>query len=271
MKRIYNVMVIAAHPDEADMYAGGLAALCARRGDRVKFVSLTNGDCGHQLQNGDELIRRRKKEADAAAAALGIAAYDVLDIHDGELETDVSTRRKVIQLIREWSTDVVIAFHPEGPGHVDNRNAGRLVRDAIGFVYNVPQYMPEVPSLQQMPWVLLMPDYAMKSLYRPDCAVNVHDVMDRKLAACAAHASQFFEFAPWQMGFLDQVPDDRSDCRDFLLQYWDYCLKRTGEMDTPLQSQYGTSAVNVEFAEAYEIADYARMPEKDELEDFLSF
>lgn len=271
MKEKLRVIVIAAHPDEADMYAGGTAAIYAELGYAVKFLSLTNGDCGHYKENGKPLVERRKKEAQNAARCLGICEYEVLDIHDGELQVDLATRKEVIKQIREWQADVVITFHPDGGGHIDNRNAGKMVREAAGFVTNVPQYMPEVPSLDTMPVILFMPDYFMKGFYRPDIAINVDAVIEKKLLACDAHASQFYEFAPWQLGLLDQIPTEYSQKRELLLEKWDYCLFKTEEMVDVLKQWHGEEAeAKMRFAEAFEIADFGRMPTQEDMKILMN-
>jgi len=265
MNKKLNVIVIAAHPDEADMYAGGIASIYAELGYRVKFLSLTNGDCGHFKENGVPLQKRRYAEAQNAAKCLGICEYAILDIHDGELTTDLAVRKEVIKQIRDWNADVIITFHPDGGGHIDNRNAGKIVRDASGFLTNVPQYMPETKSLDKMPIILLMPDYFMKSTYSPDIAINVDSSIEKKLLSCDAHASQFYEFAPWQIGFLDLVPDTYEKKRELLLEKWDYCLFKTDEMRDTLKKYYGEEKENdIKFAEAFEIADFGRMPTDEE-------
>ena len=79
-----RVIAFGAHPDDCDLGAGGLAAKYASLGDKVKFVSLTNGDAGHQFQHGEELAKRRRAEAQEAGRRIGIE-YEVLDNHDGKL------------------------------------------------------------------------------------------------------------------------------------------------------------------------------------------
>ena len=61
-----RIIAFGAHPDDCDLGAGGLAAKYAAHGDKVKFVSVTNGDAGHQSMGGEELARRRKAEAQEA-------------------------------------------------------------------------------------------------------------------------------------------------------------------------------------------------------------
>src|SRR5689334_11685617 len=79
-----RIIMIGAHPDDCDQDGGGTAALFASMGYAVKFVSVTNGDAGHQTEGGGALAKRRRAEAEEAGRRIGVT-YDVLDNHDGEL------------------------------------------------------------------------------------------------------------------------------------------------------------------------------------------
>ena len=80
-----RILVIGAHPDDADIKAGGTSAKWCALGHVVKLVSLTNGQAGHQTLYGPRLARLRRSEAQAAAAAIA-ATYQVLDHPDGQLD-----------------------------------------------------------------------------------------------------------------------------------------------------------------------------------------
>src|SRR5690554_4351775 len=67
-----NVIVIGAHPDDADGSTGGTAIKFAELGHNVLFVSLTNGDAGHQSEGGGALTRRRRAEAEEAGRRFGV-------------------------------------------------------------------------------------------------------------------------------------------------------------------------------------------------------
>src|SRR5262245_64780184 len=90
-----RLLIVGAHPDDADYAAGGTAALYRRLGHTVLMVSLTNGDAGHHQISGPELASRRLKEAQAAAAVIG-ATYQIFDNHDGLLEPTIANRLAVI-------------------------------------------------------------------------------------------------------------------------------------------------------------------------------
>src|SRR5437588_8219925 len=99
-----RLLIIGAHPDDADYAAGGTAALYRAAGHVVKMVSLTNGHAGHQTERGHPLYFRRRAEAAAAGAVIG-AGYDVFDWSDGELLPTLDRRFAVIRLIRSFRPD----------------------------------------------------------------------------------------------------------------------------------------------------------------------
>ena len=152
-----NVIIIVAHPDEAEEYAGGTAALLAADGHRVKFLSVTNGDVGHWKMTKQELADRRKKEALEAGRILG-ATYEIFPYHDGELENSVELRKRVVRAIREWKADLVISIKPAfGGGHPDEMASGIAVQQGAGLS-SAPLFMPEIPAGWETTIELLITD-----------------------------------------------------------------------------------------------------------------
>src|SRR5262245_45426617 len=98
-----RIIAFGAHPDDCDERAGGTAAKWAALGHQVKFVSVTNGDAGHQTEGGGALAKRRRQEAQEAGRRLGIAEYETLDNHDGELLPSLDVRQQIIRRIRQWN------------------------------------------------------------------------------------------------------------------------------------------------------------------------
>src|SRR5438105_8255241 len=96
-----RLLIIGAHPDDADYHAGGLAALYQRAGHVVKMVSLTNGEAGHQSLRGQELTQRRRREAAASGEVIG-ATYLVFNNPDGQLLPTLECRNQVIRLMRSF-------------------------------------------------------------------------------------------------------------------------------------------------------------------------
>jgi len=96
-----RIIAFGAHPDDCDQRAGGSAAKYAALGHRVRFVSVTNGDAGHQTEGGGALAARRRAEAQEAGRRIGVD-YVVLDNHDGELVPGLKPREEIIRQIRHW-------------------------------------------------------------------------------------------------------------------------------------------------------------------------
>ncbi|ULL14980.1 PIG-L family deacetylase [Paenibacillus sp. H1-7] len=266
-----RVLMICAHPDEPDMYAGGLAALYAERGHRVKFLSLTNGDAGHFSLPKQEVAARRKQEARLAAQRLGIDAYEVLDHSDGMLEPSLALRHEVLRHIRAYEPDVLVTFHPEGGNSPDNRYTGKIVSDAVPYA-GLPQYMPDpdAPYLKKKLLVLLMPDMSLHNDYRPDVAIDVSSVIEKKLLACDAHATTFYELIPWFKGTLDQVPVAWEDRKRYLLDNWPTTFYASPRMRTALEQAYGSvRAGEVRYAEGFEIARYSFKPDAEQLKRYI--
>src|SRR5688572_14015999 len=202
-----RVIAFGAHPDDCDQKAGGTAAKWAAQGAQVKFVSVTNGDAGHQSEGGGALARRRRLESQEAGRRFGIAEYETLDNHDGQLVPSVDVREQVIRKIRQWGADIVLAPRPNDY-HPDHRYTGVLVQDAAYMVV-VPNIAPDTPPLRKNPVFLYFQDgFDRPNPFRPDVAVAIDDVLERKIRALDAHTSQMYEWLPWVDGELESVPAD---------------------------------------------------------------
>lgn len=254
-----RVIAFGAHPDDCDIRAAGTAALFAKMGYAVKFVSVTNGDAGHQTMRGTELARRRLGEAKESARRLGIQ-YDVLDDHDGELLPTLDVRKQVIKEIREWEADVVLAPRPNDY-HPDHRYTGVLVQDAAYMVV-VPSVVPEVAPLRKNPVFLYYEDHFQRpNPFRPDIAVDLDEVIDQKIDALDAHVSQFYEWLPWVDGKLSEVPKDPAERKAWLKR------TRTREISPSVRASlvkwYGPKKGNAaRYYEAFEVCEYGMQPDE---------
>src|SRR2546425_7244320 len=174
--RRLRLLIIGAHPDDADFHAGGTAALYRRAGHEVSMVSLTNGAAGHQTLRGEELVQRRRQEAQAAGAVIG-DGYDVLENHDGELLTTLEIRQQVIRLIRSFRPDLVLTHRPNDY-HPDHRYTSTLVQDAA-YMVTVPPIVPDAPPLSRNPVIAYLPDDFQKPYpFQPGVVVDVGSVLD---------------------------------------------------------------------------------------------
>jgi LmbE family N-acetylglucosaminyl deacetylase len=266
---VLRVIAFGAHPDDADIKAGGIAAKFAAKGHQVKFVSVTNGDAGHCQMGGGELAKRRRAEATEAARRLGIAAYDILDNHDGELMPSLDVRKEIIRLIRDWKADIVLAPRPYDY-HPDHRYTGVLVQDAA-FMVLIPMVVTDTAPLKKNPVFLYYEDGFQKpNAFAPDIAISIDDVYSKKIDAHDAEVSQFYEAQPKCWGGGIAVPTDPVERKKWLANSRQY--RPSPAVAKVLAKWYGPErAAKIQHAEAFELCEYGRRPTEAELRKLFPF
>lgn len=213
-----SVLFIGAHPDDADIQFGGTAIKYLQAGHTVNYLSVTNGDAGHQTEGGGALAQRRRKESQAVAAFLGIN-YFVLDNHDAELQATIENRKKIIRVIREVKANLIITHRPNDY-HADHRNTSLLVQDAA-YLICVPNVLPFIPRLEFNPVIVYHQDHFQKPApFTPEIIVDITDVIDRKIEALSFHESQIYEWLPFIEGYTDDVPEARDERLAWLKRKW---------------------------------------------------
>lgn len=264
-----HVIAFGAHPDDCDLGAGGLAAKYAALGHKVKFVSLTNGDAGHQSLHGEELAKRRYAEAQEAARRIGIE-YEVLDNHDGKLLPTLDVREQIIREIRQWGAHIVLAPRPNDY-HPDHRYTGILVQDA-SYMVIVPNLVTDSRPLTHNPVFLYYSDQFTKpEPFRADIVVSIDDVFDKKINMLDAHVSQFYEWLPWTRGELDQVPQDPAQRKKWLAAQQTAVRRLQPEWRGVLVKRYGSQAAGIRHVEAFEITEYGHQPTEAEIRQLFPF
>jgi LmbE family N-acetylglucosaminyl deacetylase len=251
-----RLLIIGAHPDDADYAAGGTAALYAANGHVVHMVSLTNGDAGHHEQPGPSLAQRRLGEAAAAGDVIG-APYQLFDIHDGELQPTLENRWKVIHLIRTFNPDLILTHRPNDY-HPDHRYTSQLVQDAA-YMITVPAVVPGTKHLMKNPVIAYLPDEFQRPYpFQPTVAVDVGPVIEKIVDMLHCHQSQFYEWLAYNTGTLNQVPKSDADRRTWLaVQVKDRLRKQAERFRSQLVHGYGALLGNaVRYAEAFEPCEY---------------
>src|SRR4030042_1231435 len=107
-----NILVVVAHPDDAESFCGGTIAKIVQRGNRVTVVICTNGDRGsHNSQiRPSDLVQVRQLEQDRARKILGIKDVIWLGYRDGELATVSDLRERIIRVIRQQQPTIIVSF-----------------------------------------------------------------------------------------------------------------------------------------------------------------
>ena len=264
-----RVIAFGAHPDDAEIRSGGVAAKFAAQGHMVKFVSVTNGDAGHCEMGGGALAKRRRAEAQEAARRLGIAEYEVLDNHDGELVPSLEVRKQVIRAIRLWNADIVLSPRPYDY-HPDHRYTSILVQDAA-FMVQIPMVVTDAPPLKRNPVFLYFEDgFRKPQAFAPDIAIGIDDVWQKKLDAFDAEPSQFYEAQPKCWGGGIDVPTHPAERRKWLETRRGAPL--TADVRRTLVQWYGAErAGKIAHAEAFELCEYGRRVTPAELKKLFPF
>jgi LmbE family N-acetylglucosaminyl deacetylase len=251
-----RILIIGAHPDDADIKAGGTAVRWSTLGHVVRLVSLTNGQAGHHAMHGPTLARRRRAEAEAAAAVIG-ATYDVLDLPDGELDDRLEYRHQVIRLVRSFQPDLLIT-HRSTDYHPDHRFTGLLVQDA-SYLLTVPAICPETPHLPAVPVILYFSDAFKKpSRFEPHVVVDIESEFERVVSILHCHQSQFYEWLPYNAGYLDQVPEEETARRAWLAERIERRIRPLADRyrDLVLQTYGEEQGRRVRFIEAFEVSEF---------------
>jgi len=268
-----RIIAFGAHPDDCEIQVGGTAALWAKEGHHVLFVSVTNGDIGHWREAGGPLAKRRKAEVDQAHEILGIQGV-VLDIHDGELEPTLENRRTLTRLIRHWNADIVMGHRPNDY-HPDHRYTGVLMQDAA-YMVTVPFFCPDVPEMKKNPVFMYYTDRFQKpNPSEPDIVVNVDSTMEEKLDALGVMISQFAEGgANGDASLYPENDPAKRRVRD--LQVRENFSRRNqsiaARFNEELKQWYpGNEAAQVKHAEAFEVCEYGSQPDRAELKRLFPF
>jgi len=267
--RVLRVVAFGAHPDDAELKFAGTAALMAAQGHKVKLVALTNGDVGHFEQAGGPLAIRRKAEVAACHKKLGVST-DVLDIHDGELMPDLETRKKVVNIIREWQADIVLSHRP-WDYHPDHRAVGKLAEDAA-VVVAAPFFAPYTPPTKVNPIFLFYSDGFQKPYpFDPIIAVGFDEVAQKKWDCIGDMPSQFADADSWQARYRGNAPSDPAARAKMIL---DGVQQRSAAVADQYRSLlvklYGEPKGRaVKYAEAFELNQYGSPATAEQLKQML--
>ena len=259
-----RVMVIGAHPDDADFECGATAIKLARAGARVQFVSVCNGNKGHQTMSSPDLAARRAKEAQAAAKIYGVEKYTIIGEPDCEVEPTLALRAKITKLIREFAPHAVFTHRPTDY-HADHRATGTAVLDAI-YMLGVPLYCPDAPVPEMLPFVMYTGDgFTLPRPFRADMIVAVDDVRDQLVEGFACHVSQVFEWLPPEHGFdPKKLGSDHASRIAYVKAHHMGRTRSNGRIHrAAIEKAFGANAP--EFVDVYELSEYGRKPCKKEL------
>ncbi|MFI5036725.1 MAG: PIG-L deacetylase family protein [Acidimicrobiales bacterium] len=187
-----SALAVYAHPDDADVAAGGLLAQWAAEGCAVHLVVVCDGAKGsHAPVDAATLREARLAELARAADLLGASSSQCLERPDGEVVNDVELRATLVGLIRQHRPEVVIGPDPTAVffggvyvNHHDHRETGWALLDAVAPAAAMPLYFPERGAPHQVRHLLL------SGTHEPDVVADVTRTINTKVEAVLAHVSQ---------------------------------------------------------------------------------
>ena len=181
-----RVLVVAAHPDDADISSGGTIARWASEGREGQYVLCTSGNRGSNDPEvtPERLGELREAEQRAAAQILGVAGVTFLRHEDCELEETLAFRREISGLIRAYRPGVLMTHDPWARYriHPDHRAAGFTALAAIVTAGN--QMYREGPPHHTVGQVYLFQTDS------PDFWVDITQTFEFKIRAIREHRSQ---------------------------------------------------------------------------------
>ena len=180
-----DLLVIAVHPDDAELSCGGILLTEKNNGKTTGVVDLTQGELGTR-----GTIETRKLEAEAAAKILRLDVRENLQMADGFFTNDEAHQRKVITSIRKYRPDILFCNAPSDR-HPDHGRSAQLVEDA-SFLSGLVKIETSVDGKLQEPW---RPKYVFNFIQdrylAPNFVIDISDVMEQKLEAIKAYGTQF--------------------------------------------------------------------------------
>ncbi|KQC29287.1 bacillithiol biosynthesis deacetylase BshB1 [Flagellimonas eckloniae] len=237
-----DILVFGAHPDDAELGAGGTIAKEVARGKKVGIIDLTRGELGTR---GSAEIR--DKEAEKAANILGVSVRENMEFADGFFVNDKKHQMEVIKMIRKYCPEIVLC-NAIDDRHIDHPKGSRLVSDAcfLSGLVKIDTILAGEDQWQEAWRPKKVYHYIQWKNLEPDFAVDVSGFITKKTESILAYSSQFF--------------DPKSD-----------------EPETPISSKNFIDSVNyrardlgrligVEHAEGFTVE---RIPTVDNLDDLI--
>jgi len=206
---LLDYLVIAPHPDDAELGMGGTILLLQAQGARVGVLELTDGE---PTPHGSPEIRRQ--ETEAATAVLGLAWRGNLGLTNRRLEANLEARAKLAGAIRELRPRCLFAPYWED-SHPDHVVASALVDAARFWAKLTKSDLPGEPHYPAMLFYFF--SVHLRIHPRPSFVLDVTSHIDRKMQALACYRSQLITGRP------TAYPTVLDDIRD-RARYWGWTI-----------------------------------------------
>ena len=192
-----DILVMAAHPDDAELSCSGTILKHVAAGKKVGIIDFTRGELGTR---GTPEIRLQ--ESTDATKILGLHARENLGIRDGFFRNDEESQLKLIEVIRKYQPDIVLANALEDR-HPDHGKGAQLAIDAC-FLSGLRQIKTgDLPAWRPTQ----VYHYIQDRYIEPDFVVDISAHWDQKETAIRAFKSQFFDPSSMEPASYISSPD----------------------------------------------------------------
>ena len=225
-----DILVFAAHPDDAELACAGTIMKHISQGKTVAIVDLTQGELGSR-----GTIESRYSEAKAASQIMGISYRENLKMKDGWFEINEANKRLIIEQIRRFQPEIVLA-NALTDRHPDHGRGGKLVSEAC-FLAGLRKIETSWNGENQVHYRPKAVYHYIQDFYiKPDFVVDVSDFVDRKIDTIKAFQTQFFDPSSTE-------PNTPISGEDF----FDFIKGRMREMGRPAGYQFAEGFTSERF------------------------
>ena len=181
-----DILVLSAHPDDAEISCGGTIAKHVSMGHKVGIVDFTRGELGTR-----GTVETRATEAKEGARILGIQIRENLGFQDGFFQNDPEHQLSLIRVIRKFMPEIVLA-NAIYDRHVDHGRGASLGYDA-SFLSGLVKIETEINGVKQEHWrPKAVYHYIQSNFIEPDFIVDISNFMEIKMLAIKAFKTQFY-------------------------------------------------------------------------------
>jgi bacillithiol biosynthesis deacetylase BshB1 len=218
-----DILAIGVHPDDVELSCSGTLLKHIEQGYKVGILDLTQGQLG--TRGTPEL---RLKEAQNSAKLLGIAVRENLGMEDGYFVNDFSHQKRIIEVIRKYRPEIVLA-NAVTDRHPDHGRAAKLIADAC-FYSGLRKIETQSAGKNQDAWRPKAVYHYIQDYYiQPDFIIDITPYFEKKKEAILAFSSQFYNPAN------KNEPETPISSKDFL----DFVEARARNFGRIINATYG--------------------------------
>lgn len=182
-----DILAVGAHPDDVELGCAGTILKLINEGKKVAIIDLTEGELGTRGTS-----ETRRAEAKLAMDILGVSERENLKMKDGFLSNSEEYQYRIIEMVRKYRPEIVLA-NAIDDRHPDHAKAAKLTSDAC-FLAGLPKVKTTLDGVEQEAWrPKHIFHYIQWKNIQPDFVIDITDFMEKKVEACLAYKTQFYD------------------------------------------------------------------------------